>query len=468
MPERPYTYYDFTLSLCPQCLRRIEAKIVFEDGNVFMLKRCPEHGRQKVRIATDIEYYKSIRNYVKPSETPRRFNMATHYGCPYDCGLCTDHEQHSCLTVIEVTDRCNLTCPTCYAESSPTHGRHRTLAEIEAMLDLVVANEGEPDVIQISGGEPTLHPQFWEILDMCKSKPIKHLMVNTNGVRLAKDEAFVARLATYAGAFEVYLQFDSFRESVLLTMRGRDLREVRQQAIANLNKYNLSTTLVVTLQKGLNDDEMGDIIDYALKQRCVRGVTFQPTQAAGRLDNFNPETDSFSLTEVRQGIIDQSPVFTAEDLLPVPCNPDALAMAYALKLDGEVYPLTRYVDPADLLQSGGNTIVYERDPRLRQHMLKLFSTANTVDTVVPEINQLLCCLPQVSAPNLGYDNLFRIIILQFMDAWNFDVRAVKKSCVHIVSKDLKIIPFETMNIFYRDQEKLARLEELRGERLGII
>ena len=337
-PERPYTYYDFTLSLCPQCLRRIEAKIVFEDGNVFMLKRCPEHGRQKVRIATDIEYYKSIRNYVKPSETPRRFGTATHFGCPYDCGLCTDHEQHSCLTVIEITDRCNLTCPTCYAESSPTHGRHRTLAEVEAMVDLVVANEGEPDVIQISGGEPTLHPQFWEILDMCKRKPIKHLMVNTNGVRLAKDEAFVARLATYAGAFEVYLQFDSFRENVLLAMRGRDLRAVRQQAIEHLNKYNLSTTLVVTLQKGLNDDEMGDIIAFALKQKCIRGVTFQPTQAAGRLDNFNPETDSFSLTEVRQGIIDQSPVFTAEDLLPVPCNPDALAMAYALKLDGESSP----------------------------------------------------------------------------------------------------------------------------------
>ena len=248
-------------------------------------------------------------------------------------------------------------------------------------------------------------------------------------------------------------------------MRGRDLR---QQAIENLNEYNLSTTLVVTLQKGLNDDRMGDIIDYALKQKCIRGVTFQPTQAAGRLDNFNPATDSFSLTEVRRGIIDQSPVFTAEDLLPVPCNPDALAMAYALKLDGEVFPLTRYIDPVELLSNSSNTIVYERDPRLRQHLLKLFSTANTVDTVVPEINQLLCCLPQVSAPNLSYDNLFRIIILQFMDAYNFDVRAVKKSCVHIVSKDLKIIPFETMNIFYRDPEKLARLEELRAERVGII
>lgn len=461
MPERPYTYYDFTLSLCPHCLRRVEAKIVFEDGGVYMLKRCPSHGRQKVLIATDVEYYKSIRNYVKPSETPRRFNTATHYGCPYDCGLCADHEQHSCLTVIEITDRCNLTCPTCYAESSPLHGRHRTLEEVEAMVDVLVENEGEPDVVQISGGEPTLHPQFWEILDMCKRKPIKHLMVNTNGVRLAKDEAFVARLATYEGAFEVYLQFDSFKKEALESLRGRDLREVRLQALEHLNKYNLSTTLVVTLQKGLNDDEMGQIIDFALRQRCVRGVTFQPTQAAGRLQNFDPATDRLTLTETRQRIIEQSPVFTAEDLLPVPCNPDALVMGYALKLGGEVFPLTRYVQPAELLQSSGNTIVYEHDPRLRQHLLRLFSTANTVDTITPELNQLLCCLPAIQAPNLRYENLFRVIILQFMDAWNFDVRAIKKSCVHIVSKDLKIIPFETMNLLYRDEEKLARLQQLR-------
>ncbi len=461
MPTRPYTYYDFTLSLCPECLRRVEAKIVFEDEKVYMLKRCPEHGRQRVLIATDVEYYKSIRNYVKPSETPLRFNTATHYGCPYDCGLCTDHEQHSCLTVIEITDRCNLTCPTCYAESSPTHGRHRTFEEVEAMVDLVVRNEGEPDVVQISGGEPTLHPQFWEILDMCKRKPIKHLMVNTNGVRIANDRGFVERLATYEGAFEVYLQFDSFRKEVLEQMRGRDLRDVRLKALEHLNALNLSTTLVVTLQKGLNDDEVGEIIDFALKQRCVRGVTFQPTQAAGRMANFNPETDHFSLTEARQAILDQSTVFTAADLLPVPCNPDALVMGYALKIDGEVFPLTRYIDPSDLLKNTGNTIVYERDAQLRQHMLRLFSTANTVDTITPELNQLLCCIPLIKAPNLKYENLFRIVILQFMDAWNFDVRAVKKSCVHIVSKDLKIIPFETMNIFYRDQQKQEQLEVLR-------
>jgi hypothetical protein len=441
----------------------VDAKVVFEDGKVWMLKRCPEHGNEKVLLATDIEYYKNTRNYVKRSEMPRRFSTKTHYGCPYDCGLCTDHEQHSCLTIVEVTDRCNLTCPTCYAESSPHHGRHRTLEEIEAMLDLVVRNEGEPDVVQISGGEPTVHPQFFEILDIAKTKPIRHLMLNTNGIRIAKDEKFVERLATYMPDFEVYLQFDSFKQSTLEILRGQDLRETRLKALENLNKYNLSTTLVVTLQRGLNDDEIGKIIDFAVKQPCIRGVTFQPTQVAGRTEGFNPATDRITLTEVRQEILNQTDIFTPEDILPVPCNPDALAMAYALKIDGQIMPLTRYINPQDILDNSRNTIVYEQDERLHSHMIQLFSTGNSVECATDELQSIMCCLPQINAPSLGYDNLFRIIIMRFIDAYDFDVRAIKKSCVHIVSDDMKIIPFETMNLFYRDAKKRARLEELRRD-----
>ena len=461
MPTRNYTYYDFTLSLCPECLKRVDAKIVFQEGNVYMLKRCDEHGNSKVLIADDIEYYKNIRNYNKPSETPYTFNTKTHFGCPYDCGLCPDHEQHSCLTVVEVTDRCNLTCPTCYAGSSPTYGRHRTLEEVKAMLDAVVRNEKEPDVVQISGGEPTIHPQFWEIMDYAKSLPIRHLMLNTNGVKIAKDFAFAERLKSYTPDFEIYLQFDSFENDVLRELRGADLVDIRKQAIENLNKLNLSTTLVVTLQKGLNDHEIGKIIDYALKQQCVRGVTLQPTQVAGRLEHFNPETNRMTLTEVRRKILEQTPVFNPNDLLPVPCNPDALVMGYALKLNGEVFPLTRYINPNDLLDNSKNTIVYEQDEQLHGKMIELFSTGNSVEVAEENLKSIMCCLPNIDAPELGYDNLFRIIIMQFIDAYNFDVRAIKKSCVHIVDKDNKIIPFETMNLFYRDDKK-ERLKVLRN------
>ncbi|HEV8507387.1 MAG TPA: radical SAM protein [Chitinophagaceae bacterium] len=462
MPERPYTYYDFTLSLCPVCLKRVDAKIVFESGNVYMLKNCSEHGFQKVLIATDIEYYKNIRNYNKASEMPLHFNTKTYYGCPYDCGLCQDHEQHSCLTIVEITDRCNLTCPTCYAMSSPHYGRHRTVEEIENMLDTIVKNEGNPDVVQISGGEPTIHPDFFEVLDIAKKKPIRHLMVNTNGIRIAKDFEFTKRLASYMPDFEIYLQFDSFKPAALTQLRGKDLSEIRVKALEHLNRLNLSTTLVVTLQKNVNDDEIGSIIEFALKQPCVRGVTFQPTQIAGRLENFNPASDRITMTDVRKKILEQTSVFQSNDLIPVPCNPDALVMGYALKLGGQVFPMTRYVDPAHLLNNSRNTIVYEQDTELHQHLLKIFSTGISVDRVQENFKQLLCCLPDIYAPGLSYDNLFRIIIMRFIDAYDFDVRAIKKSCVHIVNKDGRIIPFETMNLFYRD-EKESYVTQLQSQ-----
>jgi uncharacterized radical SAM superfamily Fe-S cluster-containing enzyme len=137
-------------------------------------------------------------------------------------------------------------------------------------------------------------------------------------------------------------------------------------------------------------------------------------------------------------------------------------MGYALKLEDEVIPLTRYINPADLLDNSKNTIVYEQDERLHNHVMKMFSTANSVDAVTEDVNQLLCCLPFVQAPNLSYNNLFRIIIMNFIDAYNFDVRAIKKSCVHIVHND-KIIPFETMNLFYRNgkENNLEKLRELK-------
>lgn len=459
--NRNYIYYDYTVSLCTVCHRQIDAKIIFEDDKVFLTKRCREHGSQKVLIADDIQYYKQIRNYNKASEYPLRPHTATNFGCPYDCGICPDHEQHSCLTLIEITDRCNLTCPTCYASSSPTHGRHRTLEEIAFMLDAIVKSEGEPDVVQISGGEPTIHPDFFTILDMAKARPIKHLMVNTNGIRIASDPAFAERLASYMPDFEIYLQFDSFEEHALQQLRGKDMRAVREKAIATLNALNLSTTLVVTLQKGLNDHEIGKTIDYALQQRCVRGVTFQPTQASGRLEHFDPAVNRLTNTEIRRKILEQTTVFQSNDLIPVPCNPDALVMGYALKTDAGVHGLTRLIDPEFLLNNSRNTIVYEQDDKLHSHVMKMFSTANSIDSLENDFHHLLCCLPDIIAPEFSYNNLFRVIIMNFMDAYDFDVRAIKKSCVHIVDTSGKIIPFETMNLFYRPEfkEKLKTLRE---------
>lgn len=450
MAERDYIYYDYTKSLCPECLHLVDTKIVFKDEKVWMHKHCKEHGNSKTIIADDIEYYKNIRNYNKASEMPVHFGTPVKFGCPYDCGLCTDHEQHSCLSLVELTDRCNLTCPTCYASSSPTHGRHRSFEEIEKMFDTIVRNEGTADVVQISGGEPTVHPKFWEIMDMAKTKNIRHIMLNTNGVKIAKDKRFAERLASYMPDFEVYLQFDSLNPKILKTIRGEDLSEIRLKAIEHLNEYNLSTTLVVTLQKGLNDHEIGDTIRYALSQKAVRGITFQPTQVAGRNLDFNAAKQKITLTEVRRKIYEQTDIFTPEDIIPVPCNPDNLAMAYALKYNQEVFALTRWVNPQDLLNNSKNTIVYEQDERLQKYLYDMFSTGISVEKAETKLAELMCCLPLIPQGNLDYSNLFRIIIMNFMDAYDFDVRAVKKSCVHIIDDNMKLIPFETMNLFYRD------------------
>ncbi len=461
MANRPDLFLELTNSICSTCLRKVEAKIVERDDRVYMLKRCPEHGHERVLVSTDVEYHRWTRRTLKHGQLPKRFNTETRFGCPYDCGICTDHEQHGCVTLVEVTDRCNLTCPVCYAESSPHHGSHRSLAHIERMLDACVANEGEPDVVQISGGEPTIHPQFFEILDAAKARPIKHLMVNTNGIRIAEDREFTERLATYMPGFELYLQFDSFEEGALRDLRGADLRRIREQTMDRLNELNLSTTLVVTLKKGVNDHEIGTIIDEALKQRCVRGVTFQPIQAAGRLEGVDPAKDRLTLSEVRQQILAQTALFEPEDVMPVPCHPDCVAMGYALKTPEKVLPLSSMVDPTILLRGEESTIVYEQVD-LRGRLTELFSTSHSPESSADSLQQLLCCLPKIELSELSYDNVFRVLIVDFMDPYNLDVRSVKKSCVHIVHPDGRVIPFDTFNIFYRDAAQERRLEEVRA------
>ncbi len=459
MPVRDYLFYSLTNSVCSKCLTKVEAKIIFRDECVYLVKHCPTHGHQEVLIADDIEYYKKSLEFVKPGDMPLRFNTPIKYGCPYDCGICPDHEQHSCLTLVELTDRCNLSCPICYADSGveeissngQVRRRHRSLQEIERMLDAVVANEGEPQIVQLSGGEPTIHPEFFQVVELVKCKPVKHLMINTNGVKIAKDRSFCERLSQYMPGIEVYLQFDSFEAGALLELRGADLREVRERAMAHLNEFNISTTLVVTLKKGLNDGEIGKIIEYALQQKCVRGVTFQLVQAAGRLEEFDPKRDRYTLTEVRRAILQQSPYFKPEDIIPVPCHPDCLAMAYALKLNGKVMPLTGLINPEAFVEMMPNSVLYEQNEELKRKIFELFSTSHSPQSSATSLKQLLCCLPAVPVPSgITYENVFRVMIVQFLDPYNFDVRSVKRSCIHIAHPDGRIIPFDTYNMFYRE------------------
>jgi len=212
---------------------------------------------------------------------------------------------------------------------------------------------------------------------------------------------------------------------------------------------------------GVNDQEIGKVVEFAATQPCVRGVTLQPIQFAGRTEGIRA-AERLTLTAVRDRLLAQTALFVPDDVVPVPCNPDALAMAYGIKTPAGLQPLTRWL-PADTLLAGPrSTIVFESDARLKDQVFRLFSTNHSPESQANCLSSLLCCLPQVQAPpTLDYGNVFRVLIMAFMDATNFDVRAMKKSCVHIVQPDGRIIPFEAFNLLYRDRTDV--LEQRRAE-----
>ena len=459
-----YLFHGQTQSLCEACLNLVPAKIIIEDEKVYFLKRCRVHGVQKTLISDDVDYWRQQKLWIKPGDRPLTVQTRTEAGCPFDCGLCPDHEQHSCLAIVEINEACNLACPVCFANAADIHGSHRPLAEIERMLDVLVESEGEPDLVQLSGGEPTIHPDFFAILDAVKRRPVRHVMINTNGVRIAQDPEFVQRLASYAPRLEVYLQFDSLNDDALMDLRGAKLSRIRQQALEALEAVGLSTTLVAVVKRGVNDHEVADIVRHALEWRCVRGVTFQPVQDAGRNEHFDANENRVLLTQIRREV-GKSGVFETEDMIPLPCNPDQISIGYGLRQGKDVTPLTRLL-PKELILNGPNTISYEAYPELRAKMLDLLSLATAQANTEEKLAGLLCCLPHAMVPEeLSYANSFRVVILQFLDRYNFDIGTVKRSCVHFVTGEGQIIPFDTYNTFYRKDAEGAGV--LARHRAGV-
>ena len=444
----PYLFHSQTTSLCETCLEPVPAKVVIEDACVWYLKRCRTHGVMKTLISDDLDYWRAQKLWLKPGDRPLTAQTRTEAGCPFDCGLCPDHEQHSCLAILEINQACDLACPVCFADAANVHGSHRPLAEIERMLDALVASEGEPDLVQLSGGEPTLHPDFFAILDAVKRRPVRHVMINTNGVRIAQDRVFVDRLASYKPALEVYLQFDSLNDDALMNLRGARLARVRRAALEALERVELSTTLVAVIKRGVNDHEVADIVRHAIAWNCVRGVTFQPVQDAGRNEGFDPHAHRVLLTQIRREV-GKSGVFDTEDMIPLPCNPDQISIGYGLRAGPRVTPITRLI-PREVILDGPNTVLYEANANLRAAMFDLLSLSTAQANTEEKLAGLLCCLPQAMVPaEVSYANSFRVVIMQFLDRYNFDLATVKRSCVHFVTPEGQIYPFDTYNTFYR-------------------
>jgi hypothetical protein len=274
-------------------------------------------------------------------------------------------------------------------------------------------------------------------------------MINTNGLRIAREPGFAERLAEFMPGLEVYLQVDSLRREALMNLRGADLSKVRIEALEALERVGVSTTLVATVKKGVNDADIPELVRFALNWRCVRGVTFQPVQDAGRNEGFDAKAHRIVLTEIRRKVAEAG-VFALEDMIPLPCNPDQICIGYGLRSGREVTPVTSLLPREILVSATPNTVAFEAYPELQRRVFDLLSLSTAQGDTSEKLSSLLCCLPEVAAPaDLAYEHTFRVVISQFLDRYNFDLGTVKRSCVHFVQPDGQIIPFDTFNTFYR-------------------
>ncbi len=420
---QPYAYVGDTTSLCAECLALVPAKIVIESEDVFYVKQCAVHGVQRALISTDVSYYLRCRAALVPAARPLAYRAEVKKGCPFDCGLCNVHEQHSCMAIVEVVDDCNMRCPTCIAGSFPGAGQIKTLDAIGHMLDAIVTAEGLADIVMISGGEPTIHPKIIDILQLASSKSIDHIMLITNGVRVARDQAFAEALRTIP-RLEVYLQFDSLRAEALQDIRGEDVRHIRATALERLNALEIPTTLVCVVKKRVNDDEVNEIISYALRNPCVRGVTFQPIRATGRTEAFDHAENSITLSEVRAEIM-RGGLFS--DLVPHPCNPESISIGYLLRREGTLTDVTSEL----FAQTSSNE---DRWPT----------------AAADELRTMMYFLPRLDRGDIRYDALFRVTIVSFLDRFNFCTSGVKRSAIHFATPDGALIPLETYYLLYQE------------------
>jgi uncharacterized radical SAM superfamily Fe-S cluster-containing enzyme len=431
-----------------------------------MRKRCPTHGWFEGIISSDAEMYVGSIRFNKPGTIPLDFSTEVKDGCPLDCGLCPEHKQHICLALIEVNTACNLNCPVCFANAGI--GYNLTLEQVESMLDRFVEIEGDPEVVQFSGGEPTIHPQLPEMIQAAKDRGIRQVMINTNGVRLARDDKFLARIAALDPV--VYFQFDGFREDTYLTIRGEPLLDTKLLALDRLADAGMSAVLVAAIERGVNTDEVGAIVDFGLQHPAVRGVVFQPVTHVGRHIPFDP-MQRVTIPDVIHGIVDQTGGrFVLEDFVPVPCCfPTCQVNSYVF-VDGDtVMPLPRMLEIDQYLDYITNRAL----PKLPnaadvQKALEGLWSASAVAGTETTAGQFQCaCGPGM---DLGYelshlkDHVFQIAIKDFLDAYTFNVKQVMKCCVGILVPDGRAIPFCAYNsVGYREQvrEQLA-LEQAKA------
>jgi uncharacterized radical SAM superfamily Fe-S cluster-containing enzyme len=454
-----------TESICPRCKRMLEAALIERDGAVILSRSCPDHGAFEAVVYGDADRYREIQRFNKPGESPLERQTASVRGCPHDCGICPEHAQHTCLGIIEVNTACNLDCPICFADSGTGqngHGYSLTLDQVEAMLDAFIRAEGEPESVQLSGGEPSIHPQILPMLAAAKERGIPLVMLNTNGIRLARDPGFAPALAELG--VHVYMQFDGFDEATQMAIRGKPLTEEKLRALERCDDAGVSVSLAAAVERDLNEHEIGPILRFGVRHPAVTGVFLQPVTHSGRFRADADPLRKLTNSDVIDAICAQLPEwFRGDDFVPVPCcSPTCRSATFALYDDEDLIPLPRLVDVDQYLDHVTNRAVPDLDVLAALEGLWSAKAAAGSQPVAERLECVACAtalpaeLREVAAQG------FMVVVQDFQDPYTLDVQKLRKCCVSEITPEGRLIPFCAYNsVGYREQVRLAMSKEAR-------
>ena len=456
-----------TTSICPQCLEPVDAEVFERLGEVWMDKSCTRHGHFSALLSSDIKHY------LEPSARQVQGTSC----CGSSCGqpaaeISRDADSapwtnHSCTILIEITERCNLSCPTCFAGSSPLHSEMMSLEEFTRQVDqLVAGGKRGSDMIQLSGGEPTVHPRFFDMVDLLFERGFHQVCINSNGIKLAQP-AFTKRLANCMSRragdqVYVYLQFDGFEDGTHAALRGRkDLLSIKRRALDNCRRQGINIHPVMTLTRGINDHEVGDFVRLAVENPALKNVVIQPAMYSGRYDHPR-RRDRITLADTVGLICDQFSVFSPRDFVPIPCSdPNCFGMAVAFRTRGGLVPVSRYFprfeswdsdESRELIDTFTDTI---NGPQAISEAIRWLTSDGQIEGVLKDlddagVDRLLDALIETQSGGESlWDSLLTISIKPFMDAWTYDQDRVDQCCVHILDQDGNPVSFCEFNAINR-------------------
>ena len=439
-----------TESLCPECLGRIHADLIIRDRNTYLRKTCPEHGTFETVIWRGSPGYDTWEMPKIPTYPEKPFTAARR-GCPYDCGLCPDHRQQPCCVLIEITQRCDLGCPFCFADSGAGKEDDPDLPTIHFWFQTLMT-AGGPFNIQLSGGEPCLREDLPEIIALGKSLGFTFFQVNTNGLRLATDIGFLKKLKD-AGLSTVYLQFDGTHDAIYEKIRGHKLLLSKIAAIQNCAELQIGVVLVATIVPGINSAEVGNIIKLALRYHpIVRAVHFQPVSYFGRYPVPPQNRDRITLPEVITLLEEQTGGLVKKENFKPSGAENAHCSFYGnfvVMPDGSLKPLSRH-EPGACCKP---MTAQEGSIKAREFVSRTWAAP------------LVGAPTQTNIPSLGeWDTflarartyIFSISGMAFQDAWTVDLARLRDCCIITVAADGRLVPFCAYNLTSQHGKALYR------------